>query len=106
MNCLQDNAKDGNICYNFWKHPPTVPKCLSSQLKTCRIRGYKGTKHEFDFAEYIMHHSKVLETMKIQSNCLEKDQVLLKLYSYIRGGSTTCKILFDYIDNDVYTMFF
>jgi len=44
--------------------------------------------------------------MKIQSKCLEKDQVLVKLYSNIRGGSTASKILFDYIDNDVYTMFF
>lgn len=78
----------------FWKYPPTVPDCLSSQLKTCCVRSYIGTEYEFKFVKYIMQHSNVLETMTIQSTCLENDRMKLKLSSCKRG-STTCKLLFD-----------
>lgn len=96
MKCWQDSEYRKVLCKGYcWKHPPTVPECLSSKLKICCIRTYTGTEHEFEFAKYIMQHSKVLETMKIQSTCLKKDQMLLKLYSCTRG-STTCKLFVDW----------
>ncbi|RHN70510.1 putative F-box domain, FBD domain, leucine-rich repeat domain, L domain-containing protein [Medicago truncatula] len=88
---LEQCARRGK---GFWKYPPTVPDCLSSQLKTCCVRSYIGTEYEFKFVKYIMQHSNVLETMTIQSTCLENDRMKLKLSSCTRG-STTCKLLFD-----------
>jgi hypothetical protein len=93
-----------NITHQYWKDPPinSVPECLSSQLKTWCIKGYRGKECEFEFAKYIMQHSRVLETtilvkkeetMSIDA-CLEKYQMLVNLSSCIRG-STTCKLLFD-----------
>ncbi|GAU50213.1 hypothetical protein TSUD_408960 [Trifolium subterraneum] len=35
---IQNCGNAMNICYNCWKHPRTVPECISSQLKTCCIR--------------------------------------------------------------------
>jgi len=94
VNCWQDCGVK-NTCNVCWKHPPSVPECLSWQLKTCCIRGYIGTKHQLEFAKYIMQHSEVLETMKIQSTYPEKDQMLPKLSSCTRGY-TACKLLFDW----------
>ncbi|KAK2437787.1 FBD-associated F-box protein [Trifolium repens] len=51
--------------YN-WEDPKVVPECLSSQLKTCLLRNYRGNNRELQFAEYIMRSSKVLINMTIQ----------------------------------------
>lgn len=95
---IQDNKAIEEAIDECWKDPPIVPECLSSQLKTCHIRVYKGTKYDLEFAKYIMENSKVLETMTINSICSldinAKYQLLMKLSSYTRG-STTCKLLFD-----------
>jgi hypothetical protein len=93
VNCCQDCGNAENICYNCWKHPITVPECISSHLKTCSIRGYRGTKHQFKFAKYIMQHAKVLETMTIKFMCRVKSKNLLELSSLARG-STSFKLLF------------
>ncbi|CAI8585566.1 unnamed protein product [Vicia faba] len=37
-----------------WEDPPIVPKCLSSQLRTCCLAYCKGTKNELQFAKYIL----------------------------------------------------
>ncbi|XP_058784606.1 FBD-associated F-box protein At4g10400-like [Vicia villosa] len=42
-----------------WKDPQMAPECLSSQLKTCCISGYRGTEWDFKFAKYIIENSKV-----------------------------------------------
>ncbi|CAJ2638552.1 unnamed protein product [Trifolium pratense] len=82
----------------YWMDPTMVPVCLSTQLKTCCIRGYKGTKFDLKFAKYIIENSKVLDTMTINSissmDINEKHQMLVKLSSYTKG-STTCNFLFD-----------
>ncbi|AES69868.1 putative F-box domain, FBD domain, leucine-rich repeat domain, L domain-containing protein [Medicago truncatula] len=83
--------RQGSRYKTIWMDPPSVPECLSRQIKTCCIRGYRGTKYEFEFAKYIMQHSNVLETMTIKSTCLEKYQMSLKLSSCSRG-STRCKL--------------
>jgi hypothetical protein len=95
VNCWQVCGNTKNVCYNCWKHPFTVPECISSELKTCCIRGYDGTKYEFEFAKYILQHSKVLETMIINTTCHEKYQMLQEL-SLCTRGSTTCKLVFDW----------
>ncbi|MCI21991.1 F-box/LRR-repeat protein, partial [Trifolium medium] len=30
--------------YSWWEDPKIVPECLSSQLKTCLFRNYRGNK--------------------------------------------------------------
>ncbi|XP_045822400.1 putative FBD-associated F-box protein At3g12840 [Trifolium pratense] len=84
------------LCRNFWKHPPTVPECLSSQLKTCCIKRHRhrGIKYLVEFVKYIMQHSEVLETMTIRSSSLEKDRMLRELSS-LKRGSKKCKLLFN-----------
>ncbi|XP_058782785.1 putative FBD-associated F-box protein At3g50710 [Vicia villosa] len=83
---------------DYWIDPPTVPQCLSSQLKTFFLGGYGGNENEFQFVRYIMQNSKVLQTMTIESNPLVeiniKHQMLMKLSSTTMT-STTCKLLFD-----------
>ncbi|XP_058728502.1 putative F-box/FBD/LRR-repeat protein At5g22610 isoform X2 [Vicia villosa] len=93
---IQDGVDAMNLKFKNWMDPPisTVPECISSQLKTCLIRGYRDTTCEFEFVKYIMKHSQVLETLTINSITLTKDQMLVKLSSCTRG-STTCKLLFD-----------
>ncbi|XP_039683950.1 F-box/FBD/LRR-repeat protein At3g52680 [Medicago truncatula] len=94
----QDNEDLEEKIDECWKDPPNIPECLSSQLKTCRIRVFKGTQYDLQFAIYIMENSKVLETMRINSirslDINEKYQLLAKLSSSTRG-STTCKLLFN-----------
>jgi hypothetical protein len=99
VNCLQDNVGALSKHFKCWKDPSIVSECLSSKLKTCCIRGYKGTEFEFGLAKYIMQHSKVLETITIkcawlkQNTWLSKRHMRLKLSSCTMG-STTCKLLF------------
>ncbi|XP_045827198.1 F-box/LRR-repeat protein At4g14096-like [Trifolium pratense] len=78
-------------CFNCWKRPDTAPECISSQLKTCHIKLYRGGEYEFEFVKYIMQHSKVLEKMIV--TCLLNNEILHKLSSCTRG-STRCKLLF------------
>ncbi|CAI8595635.1 unnamed protein product [Vicia faba] len=77
--------------------PTIVPECLSLQLKTFSMKGYAGRHCEFKLVQYIMQHSKVLETMIIKTTHLKecnKYKMLLKLSSCSRG-SPTCKLIFD-----------
>lgn len=80
-------------CLKVSSDPTIAPECLTSQLKTFSIKGYKGSECEFNFVKYILQHSKVLETMRVKSSCLEKKQMLMKLALCPRS-STTSKILF------------
>ncbi|XP_045793822.1 F-box/FBD/LRR-repeat protein At4g26340-like [Trifolium pratense] len=80
-----------------WVDPSIVPKCLSSELRTCSLIGYVGMKREFQFAEYILKNAKALHTMKISASDVDlsiKHQMLMKL-SLCPRGSTTCKLSFD-----------
>ncbi|XP_058774191.1 F-box/FBD/LRR-repeat protein At4g26340-like [Vicia villosa] len=84
-------------CLMVPPNPTIAPECLLSQLKSFSIKGYTGRECEFNFVKYIMHHSKVLETMSVRkstlSTCLEKEQMLIKLSSCTRS-STNCKLIF------------
>ncbi|XP_027348301.1 FBD-associated F-box protein At4g10400-like [Abrus precatorius] len=86
------------ICDEDWEDPHFVPECISSLLKTCCLRNYKGIKCELQFAKYILQNSKVLRTMTIQStfevDMTEKLQMLMKL-SVLPRSSATCKLSFE-----------
>ncbi|WJX92634.1 hypothetical protein P8452_74249 [Trifolium repens] len=77
-----ENGNDHEDEYYNWEDPKIVPECLSSQLKTCLFKNYRGNKCELQFAEYIMRSSKVLINMTIHCACsmtLQKFQMLHKL---------------------------
>ncbi|WJX92633.1 hypothetical protein P8452_74248 [Trifolium repens] len=89
-----ENGNDHEDEYN-WEDPKIVPECLSSQLKTCLFRNYRGNKCELQFAEYIMRSSKVLINMTIHCACSidlnAKFQMLQKLPMCPSG----CKAVFE-----------
>ena len=86
---------ESGIFEDDWKDPETVPRCLSSQLKTCLFTGCRGRKCELQFVEYVMQNSKVLRSMTIRSassiTLNEKHEMLRKLSVCPRG----CKLIFD-----------
>ena len=91
----------GFVAYN-WMDPVIVPKCLSTQLRTCLLNDHKSTESGLQFAKYIMQNSKVLNTMTIKTikssssrNRKAKYQMLSKLASLPRA-SATCKFMFDW----------
>ncbi|KAK2414132.1 hypothetical protein QL285_036761 [Trifolium repens] len=100
---LQNLAIHESYCYgneslDNWRDPAIVPECLSTQLRTCLLKGYRNTECEIQFAKYILQNSKVLNTMSIQSaSDLElnvKYQMITKL-TLSRRASTTCELIFD-----------
>ncbi|XP_045822428.1 F-box/FBD/LRR-repeat protein At4g00160-like [Trifolium pratense] len=60
--------RDEEYVHN-WKEPPIVPKCLSSQLRTCCIQGYKGNDIELKFAKYILENSKFIQLLILVHFC-------------------------------------
>jgi len=97
VNCWQD-VENGEEVVDNWVDTTIIPGCLSTQLKTCLLTGYKCTECELQFAKYIMQSSKVLKTMSIKSassvDTNAKHQIWMKLASWTRASST-CKLLFD-----------
>ncbi|PNX81592.1 F-box/LRR-repeat protein, partial [Trifolium pratense] len=57
---IHEEIENGNDHeeYSWWEDPKIAPECLSSQLKTCLFRNYRGNKCELRFAEYVMRSSK------------------------------------------------
>ena len=100
--CLQEEienrTENGNDdVEDNWEDPKIVPECLASQLKTCLFKNYRGKKCELQFAEYVMHSSKVLSNMTIHNACSidlnAKYQMLQKLSLCPRG----CKLIFQWL---------
>ncbi|XP_045797859.1 FBD-associated F-box protein At4g10400-like [Trifolium pratense] len=92
----EDSSGRHEIGNDDWVDPSIVPKCLSSELRTCSLIGYEGMKCEFQFVEYILKNAKALHTMKISASDVDlsiKHQMLMKL-SLCPRGSTTCKLSF------------
>ncbi|XP_045787615.1 F-box/FBD/LRR-repeat protein At4g00160-like [Trifolium pratense] len=92
---IEDNVNElGN---QSWKDPPKVPKCVSSELRTCCIGGYNGKEFELQFAKYIMQNSKVLHTMTVKCTSSvdmnDMRQIFMKSFSPARDSSK-CKLLF------------
>ncbi|KAI5410645.1 hypothetical protein KIW84_055968, partial [Lathyrus oleraceus] len=88
----QDEVNDQS-----WKDPPTVPNCLSLQLRTCCLSYCKGTQSELQFVKYILQNSKILKTMKIKYkyyvDIKVKHKIKMELSSSAKG-STMCEVVF------------
>ncbi|GAU30176.1 hypothetical protein TSUD_311270 [Trifolium subterraneum] len=96
---LRQEVEDGIDDNNWqWQDHRTIPKCLSSQLRTCLLREWRDRKCDLQFAEYVMQNSKVLRTMTIHSassaDSNAKHQMLKKLAVCPRSSSS-CKLIFD-----------
>jgi hypothetical protein len=93
--CLQEIENRIDDHEDIWEDLKIVPECLSSKLKTCLFKNYKGKKCELQFADYVMHSSKVLTNMTIHCVCSTdlnaKYQMLQKLSLCLRG----CKLIFE-----------
>lgn len=93
-----ENEEEFEEVVDNWVYPTIIPDCLSTQLKTCLLKGYECTDRELQFAKYIMQNSEVLKTMSIKSassiDTNTKHQIWMKLASCTRASST-CKLLFD-----------
>jgi len=77
--------------------PAITPECLSTQLKTCLLKGFKCTECELQFAKYIMQNSKVLNTMSIQiasSVDINVKYHVSRISASWTRASSTCKLLF------------
>ncbi|AES81067.2 cyclin-like F-box protein [Medicago truncatula] len=80
-----------------WEEPKIILKCLSSHLRICSLRNFKGMKCGLHFAKFIMKNSRVLSVMTIQSpeftDTNAKHRMLMELSSCPK--SSTCKLLFE-----------
>ncbi|PNY01725.1 F-box/FBD/LRR-repeat protein [Trifolium pratense] len=66
LTIFQDTRIMGFPTYrDSWKDPLVVPNCLSTNLKNCFIRGFRGRECEIQFVEYILRHSNGLDSMQI-----------------------------------------
>nr|XP_011466423.1 PREDICTED: F-box/FBD/LRR-repeat protein At3g52680-like isoform X2 [Fragaria vesca subsp. vesca] len=92
---------DPDELHHEWNPPEYVPVCLSSQLKSICIRGYKGTPDQMKVAEYLLNHGEVLNKVTVQLS--SKDTTSKKVKKLCRGlkklprGSKTCQIVFPYL---------
>ncbi|KAK2384618.1 FBD-associated F-box protein [Trifolium repens] len=93
---IHEEIENGNddVDEDIWENPKIVPECLSSNLKTCLFKNYRGKKCELQFVDYVMRSSKVLSSMTIHCACSTnlnaKYQMLQKLSLCLRG----CKLVF------------
>jgi len=73
-----------------------VPECLSSQLKTCTLIGFKGTYSGIYFIAYILKNAKLLNTVTIKASQGDfniKNKIVIRLL-WCPRRSLTCRILF------------
>jgi hypothetical protein len=89
-----ENGNDHEDEYN-WEDPKIVPECLSSQLKTCLFRNYRGNKCELQFAEYIMRSSKVLINMTIHCACSIDLNAKFQMVQKLPMCPSGCKAVFE-----------
>ncbi|KAK2384617.1 hypothetical protein QL285_071943 [Trifolium repens] len=88
---IHEEIENGNddVDEDIWENPKIVPECLSSNLKTCLFKNYRGKKCELQFVDYVMRSSKVLSSMTIHCACSTnlnaKYQMLQKLSLCLRG---------------------
>ncbi|KAL5095787.1 hypothetical protein RYX36_000114 [Vicia faba] len=81
---------------NDWKYPYNVPRCISSQLKKCRMEIYGvAGDDDFQFATYILKNARFLEDITIYVerylNQAQKTKVLEDLTICTRI-SPTCQL--------------
>ncbi|PRQ36088.1 putative F-box domain, FBD domain, leucine-rich repeat domain, L domain-containing protein [Rosa chinensis] len=76
-------------------HPPEFfPRCLSSQLKTISIKGFKGTPNEIGVAVYLLIYGEVLNKVIVScESCSSIRGAKEKILSFVKG-SKTCQVSF------------
>ncbi|CAI8591652.1 unnamed protein product [Vicia faba] len=91
----QEIENENGINDKNWEEPQIVPECLSSQLRTCLFRWFRGTKCELKFIKYVMRNSKLLSLMTIYTSSSiilnTKDKILHNLAVCPRS----CNLIFD-----------
>ncbi|WVZ15701.1 hypothetical protein V8G54_013267 [Vigna mungo] len=86
---------------DVWSYPETIPACISSHLKTCRLKHYRDSEDEFQFARYILENAKYLQTMKIRNihyirnRHTRKEEDMKRKLSSCMERSDTCTLLFE-----------
>ncbi|KAL2318164.1 hypothetical protein Fmac_032040 [Flemingia macrophylla] len=88
------------ILHEIWAstkfNPKFTPECISSKLKKCTIRNYKGMDSELQFVKYILHFSRVLQTMTIHHCSYTRGKVeMLQELTMLPRSSAACKLLFE-----------
>ncbi|KAL6184979.1 hypothetical protein ACLB2K_041114 [Fragaria x ananassa] len=74
--------------------PEFVPSCLSSQLKTISIKGFKGTPNEINVAKYLLSYGEVLHKVIVSSpSCFCIGDAEEKILSFEKG-SKICQVEF------------
>jgi hypothetical protein len=84
------------LCDEDWEEPKIILKCLSSHLRICSLRNFRGMKCGLHFAKYIMKNSRVLSVMTIQipnfTDTNTKHRMVMELSPCPK--CSTCKLLF------------
>ncbi|CAI8584405.1 unnamed protein product [Vicia faba] len=91
----EEIENDKGIDDKSWKDPKMVPKCLSSQLKTCLFGYWRGKKCELQFVEYIMRNSKILCTMTIHCSSSLDLNAKYQISQKLSMCPKDCKLIFD-----------
>ncbi|PRQ30796.1 putative F-box domain, FBD domain, leucine-rich repeat domain, L domain-containing protein [Rosa chinensis] len=79
----------------IWSPPESVPKCVSSHLKSVSLKGFQG-KHfwghvdEMEVLKYLLENGQVLKEMTIYTEFLEQE--LYGELSRFEWGSETCQV--------------
>ncbi|KAK2353062.1 hypothetical protein QL285_090733 [Trifolium repens] len=94
---IQDDVNEKELSDKCWKDPPKVPKCVSSELRTCYIEGYNGKEFELQFVKYIIQNSKVPHTMTVKCassvDINDMRQMFMNSFSSAMDSSK-CKLIF------------
>ncbi|KAL2335645.1 hypothetical protein Fmac_016858 [Flemingia macrophylla] len=82
----------------FMPYSESVPVCISSHLRTCWLKSYRGDNEvEFQFARYILQNARHLQRMKFcffYLVCERKRLRLIKELSLISKCSESCTLSF------------
>nr|AFK35052.1 unknown [Lotus japonicus] len=80
-----------------WPDPGFIPKCFSTHLRKCFIKGYAGVDCQMRFARYVLQNATLLRSLIICSrysqNHQRKLEMITELASYPRS-SAVCELLF------------
>lgn len=80
-----------------WLQIENVPDCLVKQVKRIDVRGLTGDEEEVQLLEYLLEHSKVLETMIVRcKESIPKTRVrsLKRKLQRLRRGWNVSEIFF------------
>jgi hypothetical protein len=74
--------------------PLIFPICLSSELGTCVLIGFRGRSCDIKLAEYILKNAKEMQIMKISGLTKEDTMIKIDMILYPKGFPT-CHLSID-----------